>query len=216
MILHCQRDGLLTACQLVSAAVATRTTTPILSNIKAIGERDRLTLVGTDREVGIRYELAGIRVEESGEAILPVGKLLSILRESPDPELTIDADERRCRVNTASSEFEMPSEDPAGFPDVPTFTEPKFHELTAGVLRTMIRRTIFAAAKQDTKFVITGILWEVEEKKVRLVATDTRRLAVATGAAVLMGGEEIKRTPGPCRRRQCRCWNAPCTTMPSW
>jgi DNA polymerase III subunit beta len=185
MIIHCQRDGLLAACQLVSAAVAVRTPKTILMSIKAIAEADRLTLVGTDLEVGIRYELVGVRVEEPGEAIFPISRLASILRESPDTDIAIDADERRCRVTTSSSEFEMPSEDPSAFPDVPSFSDAKYHELTAGVLRTLIRRTSFAAAKQDTKYAITGILWEVEDKKVRLVATDTRRLAVAVGPTTI-------------------------------
>jgi len=192
MIIHCQRDGLLAACQLVSAAVAVRTPKTILMSINAIAEADRLTLVATDLEVGIRYELAGVQVEEPGEAILPVGRLLSILRESSDDQLAIDADERRCRVSTTSSEYEMPSEDPSGFPDVPAFADNKYHELTAGVLRTMIRRTSFAAAKQDTKYAITGILWEVEDKKVRLVATDTRRLALAIGPTTASAPVEAK------------------------
>lgn len=192
MILNCQRDGLLSACQLVSAAVAVRTPKPILSSIKAIAETDRLTLVATDLEVGIRYELAGVRVEEPGEAILPVSRVLAILRESSDSEVSLDADERRCRISTSISEYEMPSEDPAAFPDVPTFDDKKYHELTAGVLRTMIHRTSFAAAKQDTKYAITGILWEVEDKKVRLVATDTRRLAMCFGPATSTAPVENK------------------------
>lgn len=194
MITHCQRDGLLAACQLVGAAVAARTPKAILTNIKAIAEADRLTLVATDLEVGIRYELAGVRVEEPGEAILPQARLTSILRESPDAELAIDADDRRCKVMTTASEYEMPSEDPSAFPDVPAFGDAKYHELTAGVLRSMIRRTSFAAAKQDTKYAITGILWEVEdkEKRIRLVATDTRRLALAIGAATATAPVETK------------------------
>jgi len=182
MIIQCQREGLLAGCQVVGAAVAARSPKTILMSIKAIAEAGRLTLMANDLEVGIRFEIQGVHVEETGEAILPIGKLTSILRESSDSELTIDADERRCRVNTTTSEFEMPSEDPAGFPDVPAFGDAEYHELTAGVLRLMIRRTAFAAAKQDTKYAITGILWEVVDGRMRLVATDTRRLAMCTGA----------------------------------
>jgi DNA polymerase III subunit beta len=192
MIIHCQRDGLLAACQLVGAAVAVRTPKTILMSIKAVAEADRLTLIGTDLEVGMRYDLIGVRVEEPGEAILPVSRLASILRETPDSELAIDADDRRCQVNTKGSEYEMPSEDPSGFPDVPAFGDGPHHELTAGVLRRMIRRTSFAAAKQDTKYAITGILWEVEDKKVRLVATDTRRLAMAIGPTTVAAASDAK------------------------
>ncbi len=86
----------------------------------------------------------------------------------------------------------MPSEDPSGFPDVPSFGDSKFHELTAGVMRSMIRRTSFAAAKQDTKYAITGVLWEMEDKKARLVATDTRRLALAIGPTTISAPIETK------------------------
>ncbi|HEX4613400.1 MAG TPA: hypothetical protein VH092_34780, partial [Urbifossiella sp.] len=72
MKVTCQRDGLLTACSLVQAAVAARTTKPILSNVKATAQGDGLTLVATDTEVGIRYELRGILVGRPGSAILPI------------------------------------------------------------------------------------------------------------------------------------------------
>ena len=57
-----QRDGLLTACQMVSAAVPARTTKEVLSNVKAVAQDDGLTLIAFDTEVGIRYELRGITV----------------------------------------------------------------------------------------------------------------------------------------------------------
>ncbi len=188
MLVKCHRDSLLAACQVVSAAAAARTTKPILSSIKAIADKDSMVLMATDLEVGIRYELKGISVDQPGEAILAVGRLMSILRESPDPEVVIDADDRRAKVFTTSSEFEMPSEDPAEFPPIPTL-EGKYHELSAGVLRQLIRRTQFAVGKDNTKYAITAILWEVEDGKARLVATDTRRLAVATGLANVEAGE---------------------------
>jgi DNA polymerase III subunit beta len=192
MLIQCKRDGLLSACQLVQVAAASRTTKPILSNVKAIAEEDRLTLIATDLEIGIRYELRGVDVEQGGEAIMNVGRLVSILRESQDGNLSIDADERRCKVHTSSSEYEMASEDPADFPDLPIFADSKFVEVTAEVLASMIRRTVFAAAKQDTKFAITGILWEVEDNKLRLVATDTKRLALTVGDVTVHGDLETK------------------------
>jgi DNA polymerase-3 subunit beta len=192
MILQCRRDGLLTACQLVGVAVASRTTKPVLANIKAIADADRLTLIATDLEIGIRYELRGVNVEQGGESILNVNRLVSILRESPDVDLRIDADERRCKVHTSTSEYEMSSEDPSEFPELPIFTDSKYVEITAEALSSMVRRTVFAAAKQDTKYAITGILWEVEENKLRLVATDTKRLALTLGEVTVHGGLETK------------------------
>src|SRR5436309_13864579 len=96
-------------------------------------------------------------------------KFTDILRESQDEELAIEADKSACTVRSANGTWEMPSEDPAHFPDLPAFTEEKYHQVAAGDLREMIRRTVFAAAKDPGKFSLTGTLWEAEDNKVRLV-----------------------------------------------
>jgi DNA polymerase-3 subunit beta len=121
-------------------------------------------------------------MDEPGEAILPLDKLGSILREVPDDEIAIDADQRRCLINAAFSEFELPSEDPSGFPEVPEFDEAEAIEINAGVLQSLIRRVQFAASKADTKYAVNSILCEVANGRLTLVSTDTRRLAVTSGA----------------------------------
>ncbi|MBO0699226.1 MAG: DNA polymerase III subunit beta [Zavarzinella sp.] len=193
MIVTCPRDRLLAACQIVGIAVPARTTMPVYQNLKAIAEADRLTLMATDLEVGIRYELRGPAVEEPGEAILPVSRLTSILRESPDSEIRLDSDNRRTRVNTSVSEYEMPGEDPASFADIADFAPgERYYELAAGDLSRMIRRTVFAAAKEEGKYAMRGVLWDMEEKRAKLVATDGKRLAVTSGPSVAHGGGDKK------------------------
>src|SRR5262249_30404421 len=188
MKVHCHREGLLSAFQLAGAAVPSKEIKPILRNIKASAEDDKLTLLATDLELGIRLEVRGVRVEDAGDAVLPAVRTLSILRESTDDEMLIEADTQTTFVRGEHNEFEMGGEDPADFPDVPAFAEDKHHELTAGPLREMIRRTIFAAAIENPRYALTGVLWELDGDKVRLVATDGRRLAVAEGVGVAHGG----------------------------
>jgi DNA polymerase-3 subunit beta len=193
MIVTCPRDSLLSACQIVGIAVPARTTMPVYQNLKAIATDDRLTLMATDLEVGIRYELRGPAIEEPGEAILPVSRLTSILRETPDNEIRLDADDRRTRVNTSVSEYEMPGEDPASFADIADFTPgEKYYELAAGDLSRMIRRTVFAAAREEGKYAMRGVLWDMDDKKAKLVATDGKRLAVTAGPSVAHGSGDKK------------------------
>jgi DNA polymerase-3 subunit beta len=192
MKVRCHREGLLSAFQLASVAVPSRDLKPVLRNLKTLAEPDRCTLLATDLELGIRLEVRGITVDEPGEALLPAGKVLAILRESTDDELAIEADAQTCLVRGQFNEFEMGGEDPADFPDVPAFTGDNFHELTAGMLREMIRRTIFAAATENPRYAVTGVLWELEGDVARLVATDGRRLAVAQGVATSQGGHDTK------------------------
>ena len=79
MKIVCHREGLLSACQLASVAVASRDVKPILKNLKALVVEDRCTLMATDLELGIRLDVRGIKVEEPGEALLPMSRLVSIL-----------------------------------------------------------------------------------------------------------------------------------------
>jgi DNA polymerase-3 subunit beta len=188
----CHREGLLAACQLASAAIPARDVKPILKNIKAIAGDGRCTLMATDMEVGIRLDVQGLTIQEPGEAILPAAKLIAILRETRDGELEIETDPSACLVKGASLEFEMPSEDPSQFPDLPTFAEDKFHEITSGSLREMIRRTVFAAADETARYSMTGVMWELEDNIARLVATDGRRLALAQGTATGHGGHTTR------------------------
>lgn len=192
MKVRCHREGLLSAVQLASVAVPSRDVKPILRNLKAIADGDRCTLLATDLELGIRLDVRGLQVEEPGEAILPAARTLAILRESTDEELAIEADPQSCQIRGQYNEFEMSGEDPANFPDVPAFTEETYHELSAGMLREMIRRTIFAAATENPRYAVTGILWELEGEKARLIATDGRRLAVCEGAATPHGGHNTR------------------------
>src|SRR5262245_25236763 len=192
----CNRESLLSACQLTSAAMPTRgDLKPILKNIKAVAGDDRFTLIATDQEVGIRLDVQGLEVEETGEAILPAKKLIDILREAGDAKLIVEADASACTVKGTLSplEFEMASEDPALFPDFPTFTEERYHEITAGSLREMIRRTIFATADDSAaRPSMAGVMWELDGNQARLVATDGRRLAVAEGVATATGKHSTK------------------------
>ncbi len=195
MKLKCQRDWLLTACQLVGAAVAVRSTKPVLACMKAVAEDDALFLMATDNEIGVRYELRGVEVKRAGAAILPPGKLISILRESSDADVTLDADENGTLVRTSTGRFNLPGGNPAEFPDIPPFNDGgSYHEINAGVLRTMIKRVAFAADKTEAtaRWAVTGVLWEAEGKKARLIATDTRRLALCEAPADVHGEKETK------------------------
>ena len=179
MNITCNRTALLTACQIVQGAVAARSTKPILSNVLAVAEGDTLTLTATDLDVGVRYVMHAT-ASKPGRCILPVAKLVSILRESTDNDVEIKADADVTKVFIGRSKYELPGGDPDEFPAFPDTSEGEALALPAGVLRTMIKRTVFAAEKREnTRFAVTGIMVEVTENAVKFVATDTKRLAIA-------------------------------------
>lgn len=192
MKLTCQRNGLQTACGMVAAATASRTPKPILNNIKAQAEDDRLTLTAYDLEVGIEYTMRGVQVARPGATILPLTHLSQILREHDDEELHLASSEEGTELKIGTSRYELATFPVDEFPDLPRFDATgRYHEINAAVLRTLIRRTVFAIDKKEsTRFTLSGVLWEAEGKEARLVATDSKRLAVCSGPATLFGEPE--------------------------
>ena len=88
-----QTAALQEAMNLTGSIVATRTPKPVLQCVKLIAAGDTLTMLATDLEVGCRYQLTAVQVEQEGEALMPADRLAGIVRESGDEEsLTIDGE----------------------------------------------------------------------------------------------------------------------------
>jgi DNA polymerase-3 subunit beta len=179
MKFRCSRYQMLAALHLVNTAVAGHDHRPVLHNIKAIATDDHCSLLATDTEIGIKRDVPGVPVEESGEALLPAGRTLAIFREAQDEELTIETSSQTTTVRGGTTEFELGSEDPSAFPEFPSINEDGYAEISSQALKTLMRRTLFAAAIESPRYAITGTLWEIEANTIRLVATDGRRLAIA-------------------------------------
>lgn len=178
----CQREGLLQACQLASMVLPSREIKPVLKNLKFTAEPGQATLYATDLELGLRVEVAGVTVEKPGEALLPAGRVIQILREARVPEMELEISGNEVVLRGGSLEYEMPVEDPGQFPDPPELPWDEASQIIAGPLKEMIRRTAFACATEVARYTMTGVLWEATaEGAVRLVATDGRRLAMTTG-----------------------------------
>lgn len=176
------REELVEAFRVVSAAAPARAISPILQNVKLVANEERSILMATDIEsVGVRMEVRGVQVQDAGQVLLPTARALSIFREARNRDLHIEADESSTLIRTEHSEFELPGEDPAQYPDVPGFTGEQYHQISSDTLREMILRTTFAAASENARYAIMGVMWELSGDKVRLVATDARRMAIADG-----------------------------------
>lgn len=188
MKITCDREKLLAAFQMASSVAPARSPKPILANIKMEVAGETAILMGTDLEIGVRIEVPGIQVEVPGSAVLPIQRFGSILRESTDATLRLETDAHGTQVRGERSEFKLPAENPEEFPAVAAFTEQKYHELPARLLREMIRRTAFATDNESSRYALGGVLLEMSDDKVTAVGTDGRRLAKMEGPAMSVGG----------------------------
>ncbi|MEP0847639.1 MAG: DNA polymerase III subunit beta [Phycisphaerae bacterium] len=167
------------------AAVATltggRSTRPILNCVRFECKGDLARFSATDGEAGLHVTLSALSVARAGEVVVPAQRLLDIVRELPDPEVAIEADERYCTIRGEGSEFRIFVMSPADFPPVPAFEEEPDFSVSGRLLRKMIHLTLYAAAREMSRYAINGVQWEKKGKRLCLIATDGRRLARAGG-----------------------------------
>ncbi|QDU92257.1 DNA polymerase III subunit beta [Lignipirellula cremea] len=191
MKLTCDREKFFAAFQIAAAVAPSRSPKPILQSVKLDVGKDEAMLTATDMEVGIRVQASGVTVEQPGAVILPVSRVAAILRESTDDRLDIEADEKGAVIRGQRSEFKLPVQDPSEFPQVAAFNEEKLHELKAGSLRELIRRTSFATDVESARYALGGVLFEFTADGVTAVGTDGRRLAKMECAGKAIGGHEV-------------------------
>lgn len=178
MKLNCSRSRLSAALQIVGSVVPTRTPKEILRNVKLTLAEGRATLLGTDQEVGIRYEIPEVETDSVGEVLLPTQRVIAILREVKDEEISIEVNEEALWIRTSQSEFRLSVEDPAEFPNVAAFEDESYYVIPGKSLKQGILRTIFATDVESTRYALGGVLLEVNSESLTLAATDSRRLAV--------------------------------------
>lgn len=178
------RQELLDALTAVAAVASGRTTKPILGCVKLDTQGERIELSATDGEAALRVGVGSFAVEEAGDVVVAADRLLAIVREMPDAEVLLESDQRHCVVRGAGSEFRIFVHPPADFPAVPEFDDEPDMVMDGRQLWRMIGLTLYAAARETSRYAINGVLWEKRGKKLFLVATDGRRLARAGGAVV--------------------------------
>jgi len=166
-----------------------RTTKPILSCVKLRIADDTVGLSSTDGEAALDIVTEALRVDRPGEAVVPADQLLGIVRELADVEIVIEADDRHFTIRGAGSNFRIFVMNPADFPPVPRFEDEADLAIPGHQLRRMIGLTIYAAARETSRYAINGVLWEKSGKRLFLVATDGRRLARAGGLIGSAGGD---------------------------
>jgi DNA polymerase-3 subunit beta len=177
-----QREKFLAAFQIASALAPTRSPKDVLLNVKLEAEDQRVVLMATDLEAGVRLEVDDVQVLVSGRCLLSVQRVGNILRESTDEYLSIETTPNSLDILGQNSEFHLPLTNADEFPSVAKFSEESYFELPATMFRELVRRTVFATDTESTRYQLGGVLFEIEGDTITAVATDGRRLACMKGS----------------------------------
>lgn len=180
------RDALVKPLNLVAGVVERRQTLPILSNVLLALEDKTLSLTGTDLEVEMvgRVELDAAGVD--GEVTVPARKLVDICKSLPEGstiEFSLEAG--KATVKAGRSRFTLSTLPAADFPSVEGGAGSVALSLGQSLVKQLIDGTAFAMAQQDVRYYLNGLYLEILGGRLRVVATDGHRLALATAPALV-------------------------------
>lgn len=180
MRLTSERSTLLHGVQMVARAVSSRTTLPILGNIALRAQEGRLELAATDLDIWMECSMP-VMVEKEGALTVPARVFLEILNALPEEPVELYADEgSRLHLTCGRSRYEIHGLPAEEYPHLPEVDGALQVALKQALLRELIRMTAFAASRDETRAILMGALLVLEPHRVRMVATDTYRLALRT------------------------------------
>lgn len=184
MKISCLQENLAKGLATVGRAVATRSTLPILANILLESDEGRLRLAATNLEVGVNCWI-GARIEEEGRITVPARLLTEFVNSLPSGQIDMELSERTQTLNLRCARYEanIKGIDASEFPAVPTaesIGERNGLFLEADSFRRMIDQVVFAAATDESRPILTGVLAQFHQGGLTLAAADGFRLSVSS------------------------------------
>lgn len=172
------RGDILDSLSVVNRGLSSRSTLPILSSVLLSANGDTIVLQSTDLEVSMKHSMKA-KIDEEGQAVIP-GKLLGdIIRSLPEAAVVIETTSKdEARIVCEQASFTVRTLHAEDFPKFPEIAPEKTVELPAGLFGAAVKQVARAASRDETRPLLTGVLISVETGTLKMVATDSYRLAV--------------------------------------
>ncbi|WP_027964584.1 DNA polymerase III subunit beta [Halalkalibacillus halophilus] len=180
-----ERDQLMQSIQNVMKAISPKTTIPILSGIKIEATQEEVKLTGSDSDITIESiipkeeeGIVYIHDVNPGKVVVQAKFLPDIIRKLPESEVEISSDDDlNLTIRSGKAEFKLNGQDPEEYPQLPVLQTENHFDLQIDLLKTLIRQTNFAVSTSETRPILTGVNFKLENNNLELVATDSHRLA---------------------------------------
>lgn len=179
MKLSCMQENLAKGLAIVGRAVASRSTLPVLSNILLSAEQGRLKLAATNLELAVTCWI-GAKVEEEGATTLPSRVLSDFVNSLPPDRIEMDLNVKTQTMHLKCARYDanIKGIDAQEFPIIPSIGDGKRVAIEPDILREVIEQTTFAAATDESRPVLTGVLAKFEKDKATFASADGFRLSV--------------------------------------
>lgn len=178
MKIVCSKSNLVKGVSIVSKAVPSKTTMPILECILIDASTDVIKLTANDMELGIETSIEGDIVER-GIIALNARIFSEIVRKLPDNDVTIETDtDNQTMINCEKAKFNIAAQSGEDFSYLPVIEKEDYITVSEFTLKEVIRQTIFSIADNDTNKMMTGELFEIEENILKVVSLDGHRISI--------------------------------------
>jgi len=176
----CSQQSLSKALNMVSKAVTSRSTIPILKGILFKATSDgKLVLSASDLDISIEKTMMEVNVEEEGSAVVSAKLFTDIIRKLPNEDVVIEQkEENTINIKTSMSEFSILGLSADDFPEIGEIDEEYKIIIKKDLFKEMIKKSAFSASIDESKGIIVGVLIELEDKFTNMVAIDGFRMAV--------------------------------------
>ena len=172
------REEILTPLQQIVSVIEKRQTMPILSNVLMVIEDEQLILTGTDLEIQIIAKI-NIKLAIPGSITVPARKFLDICRLLPNgAEIKFEQQDDKVKILSNRSRFSLSCLPADNYPE---FSESELENdffINAGKFKKALDKTVFCMANQDVRYYLNGLLLNISNSKVKLVASDGHRLSI--------------------------------------
>jgi DNA polymerase-3 subunit beta len=192
MKISCLQENLAKGLSIVGRAVAPRSTLPVLGNILLAAEGGRIRLSATNLELGVTAWIGG-KVEEEGATTAPAKTFVDLINALPSDRVDMTYAVRTQTLNVKCGAFnnDVKCIDAQEFPILPRADLEQGIQLNVEDLRAMINQVVFAAATDDARPILTGVLAKIDGGEVTLAAADGFRLAVRTAHLSAPTGQPV-------------------------
>ncbi|MCC6226940.1 MAG: DNA polymerase III subunit beta [Microthrixaceae bacterium] len=191
MKFRCERDVFVEALGAVGRAVGTRSSSPVLSGVHMQLQAGNLVLTATDLDLTISAALE-VNGDLDGRAVIPAKLVTEIVRSLEPGAVSMETNGDQAHISAGRSQFSVNVYPADEFPQLPV---PGGEPVTidASALSEGLRQVVPAASSDDSRPILTGVLLAAESEGLRLVATDSYRLAVRDlpGTSVLGEGQHV-------------------------
>lgn len=182
MRFNINKSELLNALTIVAKGASTRSTLPVLSGVYIKAEGAGLIMQTTDLERSIRYDVMAL-VEEPGETVIPEKLLLDIVKNLPDAAVEFKTGDGDISVSCDSASYVLKTLDPEDFPAFPHVDVKNRIMVPFSEFCQMVKRVAKVVSKDQSRAVLTGVLISTSDAGMRMVATDSYRLAISEVSA---------------------------------